>query len=409
MLKKILFSFLIVLICGLSLNIDFYYSSYCPHCHKVLNSGVLEKVANKYNATLNKICVDNKENYLKMVKVQQYYKNNYNLNVYVGAVPTVVVYNKDWRNGSIIQGDDPIIENLENTVNKCLKEIEKCEKNISKINETHVTPLNVTSVIKNTSENSSYSVKVPFKNTSNKKYPNKNDILGKLFLTVSLSAADSINPCIMAILTLLLATLAKVDHRKAIKYAILFIVVVYISYFIIGLMLFYGMNIIINEFALSYGQYILWASCFILILIGLINIKEFFFFGKGISLKMPEKYAKLTKQLIEEGTVLSIIFLAAMITVVEFPCSGIMYLGFASTFIYWKSSLLEYLIYLILYNIIFVLPLILITYGYTLTQNVDQFKKFRLKYRRLFRLIMGIVMILLAIWLMLNYGLIGSA
>jgi cytochrome c biogenesis protein CcdA len=140
-----------------------------------------------------------------------------------------------------------------------------------------------------------------------------------------------------------------------------------------------------------------------LFIIGLINIKEFFFFGKGINLKLPEKYVKTTKELLEEGTTLSIIILAGLITIVEFPCSGVMYLGFSSAFISWHSSIFEYLIYLFLYNIIFVLPLILITYGYMITNDVDQFKKFRLKYRRLFRLIMGIVMIGLAIWLYFHY------
>ena len=207
----------------------------------------------------------------------------------------------------------------------------------------------------------------------------------------------------MAILTLLLATLSKSDPKKAVKYAILFITVVFISYYIIGLMLFYGMNLIINKFAYSYGNYVILLSCLILLVIGLINIKEFFFFGKGISLKLPEKYVKTTKELLEEGTSLSIIILAGLITVVEFPCSGVMYFGFSTAFASWHSSIFEYLIYLFLYNIIFVLPLILITYGYIITNDVDQFKKFRLKYRRLFRLIMGIVMIGLAIWLYFHY------
>jgi cytochrome c biogenesis protein CcdA len=163
------------------------------------------------------------------------------------------------------------------------------------------------------------------------------------------------------------------------------------------------MNLIITTFAFNYGKYVILLSCLILLVIGLINIKEFFFFGKGMSLKLPEKYVKTTKKLLEEGTSLSIIILAGLITIVEFPCSGVMYLGFSSAFISWHSSIFEYLIYLFLYNIIFVLPLILITCGYIITNDVDQFKKFRLKYRRLFRLIMGIVMIGLAIWLYFHY------
>jgi len=392
-----------------SLNVDFYYSSSCPHCHKVLESGVLKNITKEYNVTVNKYDVGNTEYAKKMIEIQKYYNDYYNANVYVGFVPFVVVYDKDWKNGSVLQGDDPIIENLNSVVSKCLSKVKKCEKNTSNINETHVTNTNINISVTfkvNSTVQENHSVT---SNTSDQKEKNlsnitdKNDIIGKLFLTLSLSAADSINPCIMAILTLLLATLSKSDPKKAAKYAILFIIVVFISYYIIGLMLFYSMNLIITTFAFNYGKYVILLSCLILLVIGLINIKEFFFFGKGMSLKLPEKYVKTTKKLLEEGTSLSIIILAGLITIVEFPCSGVMYLGFSSAFISWHSSIFEYLIYLFLYNIIFVLPLILITCGYIITNDVDQFKKFRLKYRRLFRLIMGIVMIGLAIWLYFHY------
>ncbi len=394
-MKKTFVLFLISLFTAYTLNVDFYYSSFCPHCHKVLESGILDNIKEKYNVSLNEYDVGNINYAKKMIEIQKYYNEHYNTSLYVGGVPFIVIYDKNWKNGSVLQGDDQIIKNLNSVILKCVK---KCEKNNTRINESHVTSINNNITISyNTSEQKKSNIEELIKKTD------KNDIVGKLFLTLSLSAADSINPCIMAILTLLLATLSKSDQKKAVKYAILFIIVVFISYYIIGLMLFYSMNLIINMFAFNYGKYIILLSCLILLIIGLINLKEFFFFGKGISLKLPEKYVKTTKKLLEEGTSLSIIILAGLITIIEFPCSGVMYLGFSSAFISWHSSIFEYSIYLFLYNIIFVLPLILITYGYIITNDIEQFKKFRLKYRRLFRLVMGIIMICLAIWLYLHY------
>ena len=60
-------------------------------------------------------------------------------------------------------------------------------------------------------------------------------------------------------------------------------------------------------------------------------------------------------------------------------------------------------IYLFIYNIIFVLPLVIMVGAAAIGQDVervvDKFESERIKYRKLIRLVMGIVLILLAMWI----------
>lgn len=353
--------------------INYYYLPTCPHCLKVLASGILENLSNKYDVTLNKIDANKgSSSFLNTIGI--YSKTN--SDIQYGGVPFLVVYSGDIKNGIALQGDESIINDLEKSI-----------QNVIKKNEN--TSLNSNTSDSNINDSVTNKVSASLKKTS----------FIYLFIT---AFADSINPCIMSILALLLIQLSvSTNKKKSVKLSFVYIAVVFFSYLTIGLLLYKGVDIVTKLIPYnSFGFYIN-VFVFLLLVVGaIINIKDAFFYGKGFSFSLPSFVKPKVEKLVKEISFVAIITLALIVTVVEFPCSGLMYVGLISLLINAKLNFLTLLTYLIIYNIIFVLPLILMVISVLyFKESASRVDAFRIKYRKLFRLVMGVAMLLLAIYL----------
>jgi cytochrome c biogenesis protein CcdA len=103
-----------------------------------------------------------------------------------------------------------------------------------------------------------------------------------------------------------------------------------------------------------------------------------------------EKYAR-------RGTLLSLIVLGVLVSLVELPCTGGIYLAILSLIV---ESGPKGMIYLILYNIIFVLPLILISYFVYRGAKIETVNDWVQKNKRFMRLGAGIVLLGLGLMLL---------
>ena len=110
---------------------------------------------------------------------------------------------------------------------------------------------------------------------------------------------------------------------------------------------------------------------------GLLNIKDFFFFKKGASLSIPDdKKPKIYKQMRDlvknkslGATVLGTILLAATVNFYELLCTlglPFAYLNQLSQYSITESSMTYYL-YILMYNIVYVIPLIIIVFIFVIT------------------------------------------
>lgn len=353
------------------INILFFYSRTCPHCEKVIDSKVLDSLNSSYNV-INIDVASNNDLFLEFSNLFKSRKD-----FYYGAVPTLIVLNSDNIKDSIVlQGDTPIIDFLKEDLAKVSFNTQNNQKN------------NETIIINKT-------------NDTNEKLT-----FGKLLWLVIITAlADSVNPCIMSVLALLISQLMLFKAKKRIKkYSIVYISTIYISYFIIGILLALGLNAVLTKTSNALnniiGFYVILIVSLIVIFAGIVNVKDFFAYGKGISFSLSKKSKERVIKLIQELSLASIIILGFIITLIEFPCSGIMYAGLISLLILNHISFANIMLILIFYNIIFVLPLILIVYFVLKGSNIDEVDSFRLKYRKWFRLIMGLVLIGLGIYLL---------
>ena len=183
-----------------------------------------------------------------------------------------------------------------------------------------------------------------------------------------------------------------------IKIATIYISVVFAVYLLSGLgLVWFQAQLMEWGFATIVGTVV----GVVVILGGLVEIKDFFWYGRGFSLSIPAKQAAKLKERIEQVSVGSAIFLGAFAAVVELPCTGGPYL--AITALLAESFNWQAFFYLIIYNLIFVLPLIVITalaYWGVEMAHIQEWKQDK---RKWMRLATGIIMVLLGVFLILYY------
>jgi len=180
-------------------------------------------------------------------------------------------------------------------------------------------------------------------------------------IIVGAALLDGINPCVFGVLIFLIAFMTKLfkSPNKMLIGGLIYTSVVYVTYLILGL----GFLKVTVSFGFSVAVY--WIAAIIAILAGLFEIKDFFWYGKGFSLQMIpgtaariKKYTKWMKKLQKKGIgwcYASAIPLGIFVTLVELPCTGAPYLAVLA--IIGKGNFAQGLPLLLLYNLIFILPL----------------------------------------------------
>jgi cytochrome c biogenesis protein CcdA len=218
-------------------------------------------------------------------------------------------------------------------------------------------------------------------------------------IVIGASLVDSINPCAFGVLIFLLAYLFKTSHdkRKMLINGIVYIIAVYITYFVAGLLLLSVIQ--------KLGQFSVWAYKIIgvfVILAGIVEIKDYFFYGKWFSLTIIPGYSEKIKEFAHKmtpktmksywhSTVISFL-LGIFVSLVELPCTGAVYLAVLTMMSQQGFSLLN-MMYLVLYNAIFVLPLFVIVVLVFKGVTSSAAEMWREKHKDLMRLVVGIVLI----------------
>ena len=220
-----------------------------------------------------------------------------------------------------------------------------------------------------------------------------------LGVVVTAALLDSINPCVFGVLIFLIAYMAAVfkSKTKMLIAAFIYITTVYVTYFLLGL------GIFTLTYTLELARPFYWAAAFIAIGAGLFEIKDFFWYGRGFSLRIIpgaaeriQKYSKAMKKLETTHPVLSLgaaALLGIFVVFVELPCTGAPYLaviGLLSAGQYADGIPL-----LLLYNLIFILPLFVIVGLMYMGKSSKMLEKWRKEHRGLMRLGVGLFLLAL--------------
>jgi cytochrome c biogenesis protein CcdA len=329
--------------------IYFFYGQGCQHCARV--EPVIEGLVAKYpEVKLKKF-----EVYFNTTSQDLFADFNKRYDIKQRGVPSVFIGDRAFV------GDTPIIDNLEKSINYYQQNKPVCPETYNKV-EASVHQINP---------------------------PSRNELTLTAIITAAL--VDSINPCAFSVLIFMLVyLLALGSKKKMLKVGITYIVVIFIVYFLSGL----GLFTVIQSTGLTRTIY--FVAAIIAIIAGLINVKDFFWYGKGISLVIPESRKPLIQKYIQQATVPAAIVLGVLVSLFELPCTGGVYLAILSL-LSSKMSLAAGIPYLLLYNFIFVVPLFVILFIIYKGLSPEKAEAWRLQKRTWMKLAMGLVMIALGI------------
>ncbi|MFH0961101.1 MAG: cytochrome c biogenesis protein CcdA [archaeon] len=143
---------------------------------------------------------------------------------------------------------------------------------------------------------------------------------------------------------------------------------------------------------------------FLAILIGLANLKDFFWYGGGgFVMEIPRNWRPALKKLLSRVTSPFGAFLMGFVVCLfELPCTGGPYI-FILGLLAEKATFVSTFPVLAIYNIFFVLPLLLITFGiYLGFSQVETAAEWKEKNLRNLHLVAGIVMLLLGLGVVLG-------
>lgn len=206
---------------------------------------------------------------------------------------------------------------------------------------------------------------------------------------------DSINPCAIGVMILLMSTLLATKQKsRMVRVGLLYVFAVFITYLLFG----FGLTAFLANIPIVIAEYISIAVGIVVVIGGLLEIKDFFWYGQGFSLHIPAKYAKKIKEKMEKLSIGTVLFLGMFVAAVELPCTGGPYL--AITLILAQNFDFTALLMLVLYNIIFVLPLVIILVAVLLGTKVQNVMKFKEGGKAYMRVATGLVMIALG-WLLM--------
>lgn len=217
---------------------------------------------------------------------------------------------------------------------------------------------------------------------------------------LTLAMVDAINPCALAVMTIVLVSLLMNNpekKRNVLFGGLAFTFAVYILYFLYGLIMVQFFAHSIPETG-NFAGYVFKGFGLFAIVLGILNLKDYFFYRPGgIATEMPMKMRPRMKILVKKITSPKGAFVIGLfVTLFLLPCTIGPYVIASG-----KLSVLHFfqtILWLLFYNFVFVLPMILITlaihFGMTSIDKVSGWKEQNIKN---LHLVEGLILIILGI------------
>jgi len=213
---------------------------------------------------------------------------------------------------------------------------------------------------------------------------------------------DSINPCAFAVILLLLAFLFTIrkSRRQILGLGAIFVAMIFLVYFAIGLGILSAVRVSEDpHFVARVGSYLL-------IALGALNLIEYRWPQFPIKLHMPAKAHEKVNKLLKVATVPATMGVGFIVGLCTFPCSGGIYVSII-TLLNAKTTLAWGLAYLTLYNILYILPLVVILFAAGNRVTAKKWATWEREHALSLRLWFGLIMIGLGavmLWVVIPVG-----
>ncbi|MBI2634022.1 MAG: hypothetical protein HYW80_01790 [Parcubacteria group bacterium] len=217
-------------------------------------------------------------------------------------------------------------------------------------------------------------------------------------LVIASAAIDSINPCAFSILLLTLGFLFSAGRLRedVARIGGMYVLGIFVAYFAIGL----GLLRVLHLF--STPHFVGKIGAWLMLILGGLYILQVLFPGTRFVPRMPHVSHRTMATLIERGSLPGMFLLGGLVGLCEFPCTGGPYLAVLGL-LRVKETLLSGLGYLLLYNLVFVLPLVIILLLASRKEVVEKVNTWQKENVKKTRLVTGGIMVALAIIILLFF------
>lgn len=227
-------------------------------------------------------------------------------------------------------------------------------------------------------------------------------------LTILLAGLDAFNPCAFFVLLFLLSLLAHQQNGRR----MLVIGGIFVAFS--GGMYFAFMAAWLNLFLLLGSlPWVTAAAGLLALVMGAINIKDFVRFHEGVTLSISAEgradIFQRARRILGAGSlpamIATTIVLAVAANFYELLCTAGLPMLFTRLLTLQESSAARHYLYLVLYNVVYVLPLLAIVLAFVRTMGV---RKLSEREGRLLKLLSGLMMAGLGVLLLLAPGMLGN-
>ncbi|MBI1424727.1 MAG: hypothetical protein GC149_14880 [Gammaproteobacteria bacterium] len=227
-------------------------------------------------------------------------------------------------------------------------------------------------------------------------------------ITVLIAGVDAFNPCAFFVLMFLLSLMLHTGKRRRM------LLVGGVFVFFSGLLYFLFMSAWLNLFRIiGHLDAITIGAAIVALIIGLINLKDFFWFKQGVSLTIsdqakPRLFQRM-RNLLQARSLPTMMLaasgLALFANLYEFLCTAGFPMVYTRILTLSELSGMQYYAYLLLYNIVYVIPLLVIVLLFVVTMGA---RKLQEGEGRGLKLLSGSMMLILGLVLLLAPNLLQS-
>ncbi len=227
--------------------------------------------------------------------------------------------------------------------------------------------------------------------------------------TILIGLVDGVNPCSLWVLTMLLAMIVHTHSRK--KTLIIGLVFLTVSALIYALFI-SGVFTLLSY--VSYFKWIQIAVAVLTLILGAINLKDYFFFKEGVSLtisddKKPGLYQKMRNVMNNSDNLWAMIgatiLLSAGVSLVEFSCTAAFPVIWSNLLVSHNTGRVMFIALLILYMVLYQLDELII-FGVVVTRMKSS--RMEEKHGQTLKLFSGCLMVVLSLVMIINPALMNN-
>jgi cytochrome c biogenesis protein CcdA/thiol-disulfide isomerase/thioredoxin len=218
-----------------------------------------------------------------------------------------------------------------------------------------------------------------------------------IYLVVFAALVDSTNPCGLSVLVFLLVSMAAAGERKRILLVGgVYIAAMFLFHLFVGIGLFSALALsgLTRPFSLIGGA--------IALILGIVTLADVLRNRETYLLSIPESGKGLLGTYIRKATLPAAFALGILAGILGFSCTGGIYISILGL-MGRDMTVMAGLPWLILYNLVFVLPLVLVTLLVAYGISPDRAERWRTENKRSVRILVGVIMVTLGLVILLGW------